>query len=224
MLRIAIAVVIGTAGVAWADPVPDAALRAVTDRSLRLELDDATTVEGKLLAFDAEWITLAAAGTNEVIAVPRARVRHVILASLATPPARALATTGVAVVAPERHRMWGLHFGLPGTPVGDRSATPSTDRAPGTRGSRDPARTRVGGKGTCRGHRPASARRSCMRRTARRRARARSTSSSARPRDYTAWRVTTRQGSAARAPSPGTRRSRASSRRARAPRRSRATR
>jgi len=106
--RIAAIVILGAA-TAWADPVPDASLRAVTDRAVRLELDDARSVDGRVLAFDATTVTLAASGTNEVISVPRGHVQHVFVSDFAVPGAP----------EPERHRMWGVHFGFPGTLVGD---------------------------------------------------------------------------------------------------------
>ena len=109
MVRIALAIVIATvAAPVWAD-VPDASLRAIGDRAVRLELDDARTFEGRVLAFDPAWVTVVATGTREVISVPREHVQRVILVELVpeTP------------AAPEPHRLWGVHFGLPGTLVGD---------------------------------------------------------------------------------------------------------
>ena len=96
---------------AWAEPVPDASLHAVANRTVRLELDDARSVEGRLLAFDAASVTVVAAGTNEVISVPREHVRRLILVDLATPvPLPAPVPPGLAP-----RRLWGVHFGLPGT-------------------------------------------------------------------------------------------------------------
>jgi hypothetical protein len=80
--------------------VPDPSLRAVVDRSVRLELDG-SSVEGRVLGFDAVSVTVAAPGTNEVITVPRASLERVIAIDAAT--------------APERRRIVGLHSSLLGT-------------------------------------------------------------------------------------------------------------
>lgn len=106
MVRIVVAVVLAVTARAWADPVPDASLRAVAEHTVRLELDDARIAEGRMLAFDAASVTLVASDTHEVISVPREHLRRLVLVDFATP-------------APEPHRMWGLHFGLPGTLVAD---------------------------------------------------------------------------------------------------------
>ena len=103
------AVVLAVSTSAWAEPVPDASLHAVGRRTVRLELDDARTVEGQVLAFDAGSLTVVATGTHEVISVPRAHVKRLILVDLAAP------APVPAPAGPEPHRLWGVHFGLPGT-------------------------------------------------------------------------------------------------------------
>lgn len=97
---------------AWAGPdlVPDASWRAVADHTVRIELDGAPAVEGRVLAFDATSVTIVAAPTHEVITLPRDRVRRLLLVDLALPAAAAAPPP-----VPEPHRMWGIHFGLPGT-------------------------------------------------------------------------------------------------------------
>jgi hypothetical protein len=92
---------------ARADRVPDASLRAVVDRGVRLELDNAPAVEGRLLAFEDATVTLARTGTNEVITVERARVVRVIASDAAAPV--------VVADAPERMRVLGVHSSLLGT-------------------------------------------------------------------------------------------------------------
>jgi hypothetical protein len=104
-----VAIILAAAVAARADTPPDASLHAVGNRAVRLELDDARTVEGRVLAFDAASVTLVATGTNEVITIARAHVQRMVLVDLAD----------VAPPMPERHRLWGLHFGLAGTLVGD---------------------------------------------------------------------------------------------------------
>jgi small nuclear ribonucleoprotein (snRNP)-like protein len=107
--RIAVAIILAMATSTFAGVPPDETLRAVDNKSVRLELDDARTIEGRLIAFDTASVTIVSAGTNEVVTISREHVQHVILAG----------QTVVAPPAPERHRMWGLHFGLVGTLVGD---------------------------------------------------------------------------------------------------------
>jgi len=100
-----VTVVVLATALASAEPVPDASLHAVGERTVRLELDDARIVEGRVLAFDATSVTVATRGTGEVISVSREHVRRLILTDFAMP----------APAGPEPHRLWGLHFGLPGT-------------------------------------------------------------------------------------------------------------
>jgi hypothetical protein len=102
--RIAVAIVLA-AGTARAEPLSDASLQALVARTVRVEVDDTRNVSGRLLAFDTMSLTIAASGTNEVVAVLRDHVRRVIL--LETEP------------EPETVRTWGLHFGVPGTLAGD---------------------------------------------------------------------------------------------------------
>src|SRR4051812_4735571 len=92
--------------------VPDASLRAVKDRVVRLELEGAPAVEGRLLGFEDAWVTIARSVTNEVVSVPREHVlRLVIVDSSAAPvtPASALLNSAQAT-APERIRIVGLGF------------------------------------------------------------------------------------------------------------------
>jgi hypothetical protein len=86
--------------------VPDASLRAIGQRTVRLEQDGAPALEGRVLAFEAASITLALSTTNEVTTVPRARVSRVLLVD-APAPAQAVAAEGLRVV--------GLKFSLLGT-------------------------------------------------------------------------------------------------------------
>jgi hypothetical protein len=99
--------------VAHGETVPDASLRAVGDRVVRLEVVDAPAVEGRLLGFEADTLTIARSGSNEVVSVPRAKLLRVIAID---PSAvrRATVTAG-----PERLRVAGVQFGLPGTLVVD---------------------------------------------------------------------------------------------------------
>ena len=100
-------------GVARAEPIPDASLRAVKDRSVRFELDGAPAVEGRLLGFEAETITLARAATNEVVSLPRKGLLRVIDLSAAT-------ATAVAEPAPiEPQRIVGVQFSMLGTIAAD---------------------------------------------------------------------------------------------------------
>jgi hypothetical protein len=107
--HLALVITLAVATSAAAAGPPDETLHAVENKSVRLELDDARTIEGRVLAFDAGTVTVASAGTNEVVTVSREHLQRVILAGEA--PA--------ASAVPERRRMWGLHFGLVGTLVGD---------------------------------------------------------------------------------------------------------
>lgn len=104
------AIILALATSAAAGGPPDESLHAVENKSVRLELDDARSIEGRVLAFDATSVTVASAGTNEVVTISREHVQHVILVGEAPP------TIGSAH---ERRRMWGVHFGLVGTLVGD---------------------------------------------------------------------------------------------------------
>jgi hypothetical protein len=61
-----VACAMSIAGIAHADPIADASLRAVTNRDVRLELAEGF-LEGKLLAFEATTVTVAIAATREVI-------------------------------------------------------------------------------------------------------------------------------------------------------------
>jgi hypothetical protein len=87
--------------------VPDASLRAVGTRLVRIEQDGAPALDGRVLAYDATSVTLASATANEVITVPRARVQRLILRELPEPTA--------APQADERLRVVGLKFSLLGT-------------------------------------------------------------------------------------------------------------
>jgi hypothetical protein len=88
--------------------VPDASLRAVKDRVVRLELDGgAPAIEGRLLAFEADTVTIAIAGTKEVVTVERSALARVIALETAEPPA--------SPPAPEKLRVVGLQISLLGT-------------------------------------------------------------------------------------------------------------
>jgi hypothetical protein len=96
--------------VAAADVIPDATLRAVTERRVRLELAGKPAVEGRLLAFEDATISIALAETNEVVTIARADVARVIaVPDAAGPPAAA------APAVPEKLRVVGLHSSLLGT-------------------------------------------------------------------------------------------------------------
>lgn len=100
------------ASVAHADSVPDASLRAVTGHVVRLELDGAPAVEGRVLAFEAATVTLALSGSNEVVTVSRDKLQHVIaIEAPAVAPAALVAPPAV----PEKMRVVGLQFSLLGT-------------------------------------------------------------------------------------------------------------
>lgn len=88
------------ATVAHAD-VPDASLRAVNGRVVRLELDGTPAVEGRMLAFEPATVTVVITGSNEVITVPREKLQHVIAVE--------------AIAVPEKMRVFGLQFSLLGT-------------------------------------------------------------------------------------------------------------
>ena len=90
--------------------MPDASLHAVEHPPalVRLELDGAPAVVGRVLGFDATTVTLTAADTNEVVTVSRERLAHVILVEDEPEPA-----------APERVRMLSVQFGIPGTLMAD---------------------------------------------------------------------------------------------------------
>lgn len=78
--------------------VPDSSLRAVQDRVVRLEVDGAAAVEGRLIGFEETAVTIAVSGTDEVVSVPRAKVARLILAE-----------------APEKRRIVGLQVSPLGT-------------------------------------------------------------------------------------------------------------
>jgi hypothetical protein len=107
-MRVMLLVLVAATEIAHADEtggtqrVPDASLRAATERPVRLELDGAPAVEGRLLGFEATTVTLAKAGTNEVVTVPRSSLLRVIAAA-------------PAPVATERLRVVGLQMSLLGT-------------------------------------------------------------------------------------------------------------
>ena len=93
-----VALVLMLVSVAAAAPLPDASFTALADHTVELQLDDGRVVDGRLLAFDAETITLVAPGSGEVSSVVRARVVQVRL----TEPA-------------PRLRMWDVALSLPGS-------------------------------------------------------------------------------------------------------------
>jgi hypothetical protein len=74
--------------------VPDASLRAMTGSEVRLEVEGQPEVEGRLLRFEDHWVTVARSGSDEVVSVPREKLARL-----------------VAVEAPERERIIGVHFG-----------------------------------------------------------------------------------------------------------------
>jgi hypothetical protein len=107
-MRVMLIVLVAATAVAHADGtdgaqrVPDASLRAIQERDVRLELDGAPAIEGRLLGFEATTVTLATAGTNEVITVPRASLLRV--------------TTGApTTLTTERLRVVGVQMSLLGT-------------------------------------------------------------------------------------------------------------
>ena len=114
VFRIAAVVVMAAATSAWADPLPDVALRASTGRVVQVDLDDARIVQGRVIGFDDWFITLAESDTNKLIAVPRDHVQEVVFVDV-----RPNALAGMPVRPYDRPRRWGLHFGVPGTLVGD---------------------------------------------------------------------------------------------------------
>jgi hypothetical protein len=110
-LLVAAVVAAVAAAPAWADAVPDASFAAVADGVVRVELDDHHTIEGRLIDYNAATVSLATTGTNEVVTVQRAHVAKLFLVEEAP---RGVAFQ-LAAPAIEPHRLWGVHFGLPGT-------------------------------------------------------------------------------------------------------------
>lgn len=106
-MRAQIVIVLVALGAASAAAdVPDATLRAVKDRVVRLELDDGgAAVEGQLVGFEPATVTIASRGTREVVSMPRAHLARVTLIDDGVPGDRA--------------RMLGLHSSLLGTVVVD---------------------------------------------------------------------------------------------------------
>jgi hypothetical protein len=100
---------------AVAPHVPDASLRAVRERVVRLELEDAPAVEGRLLDFEDTSVTIAVSGTNEVISVPRERLRRVVAVASITTAKVATEHPAEHAAAPEKTRIVALQFGVPGT-------------------------------------------------------------------------------------------------------------
>jgi hypothetical protein len=94
--------------------VPDASLRAVAGREVALRLREGGERSGRLLAFEADTVTIAAAN-GEVVSLPRADVIGLRLPSV---PAPVLAPAVVAALAapppePSRHRHLGISLGIP---------------------------------------------------------------------------------------------------------------
>jgi len=58
-----VALVLASASFARAEPLPDASFKALVDRTIELDLDDGRVVDGRLLAFDAETLTVVASAT-----------------------------------------------------------------------------------------------------------------------------------------------------------------
>lgn len=99
--RLFAVIVLAIAAHAHAEPaIPDASLHAVRNLPVRFE-GDGTIVEGRLLAFDDDSVTIARATTNQVVTLPRAGLARVSL------------TDGV--VAPPRRRIVGVQMSLLGT-------------------------------------------------------------------------------------------------------------
>lgn len=98
---------LATAGVARAGDIPDASLRAVKDRVVRLQRDNAPELEGRLLGFEPQTITIALSTTKEVVSVEREHVTHVIVLDDLAP--------ATAPAQPERTRMIGVQMSLLGT-------------------------------------------------------------------------------------------------------------
>jgi hypothetical protein len=113
VFRIAVVVALVAAAPAWADSPPDVLLRAGTGSIVQLELDDARIVQGRIVGFDDGFIALAESDTNRAIAISRDHVQEMVFVGF---PAN---TAASARRAREPVRRWGIHFGLPGTLVGD---------------------------------------------------------------------------------------------------------
>ncbi|MDX2093789.1 MAG: hypothetical protein SFX73_38490 [Kofleriaceae bacterium] len=110
-------VVLGFVGSARADAeptIPDASLRAVKERAVRLERTGAPTLEGRLLAFDDATLTLALSATREVVTVQRGTVTRVFVVDPIAPPALTVTTPAPTVVPPVR-RVVGVQMSLLGT-------------------------------------------------------------------------------------------------------------
>jgi hypothetical protein len=70
----------------------------MTGSTVRLELEGKPAVEGRLVAFEAEWVTVTVPPNSEVVSVPRAE----LVGLREVEPA----------AAPERERIAGIHFGM----------------------------------------------------------------------------------------------------------------
>src|SRR4051812_30776168 len=64
---------------------PDASLRAMTGSVVRLELDGEPPLEGKLMAFEEQWVTLALSSTEEIVSVPREKLLKLLAVEAPTP-------------------------------------------------------------------------------------------------------------------------------------------
>lgn len=78
--------------------VPDASLRAMTGSMVRLDREDELPLEGKLVGFEEQWVTVIVPPNEEVISVPRDRI---VRLHAVAPPAE-----------PPRERIVGVNFGL----------------------------------------------------------------------------------------------------------------
>src|SRR5262249_33035681 len=98
--------------IAAAMRVPDASLQAGQDHVVRLELDGAPSVEGRLLGFEAMSVTLATSGTNQVVTLGRDKLARLFVVDPAAP-------APVVETEPEPERMIGAQFSLLGTVAAD---------------------------------------------------------------------------------------------------------
>ena len=101
-----------TPSVAYA--VPDSSLRAVVDKMIAIRLQNGQATGGRLLAFDGETVTLAAAN-GEVYSIPRSEVSGIkLLASIAPegPPPMAFVTPQEPIPPAPQTRTFAINLSL----------------------------------------------------------------------------------------------------------------
>jgi hypothetical protein len=99
---------------AAADPgaVPDAVYRAVKDRIVAIRTRAGIEVVGRLLAEEAQTVTLAAVPTGEVVVLAKVDVAGVRLVEPVAPPPAPAAVAAAPAPEPPLNRHFGLLLGL----------------------------------------------------------------------------------------------------------------